>query len=148
MDISKAFRVTDEATAGKWFDLGDGCRMKIAMAGNERHASMLKRLLRPYRHLRSIPDDVLKRVDAQAKAATILLDWEGVEEDGKPVPYSQEKALEYLTNGDLDLFSKGIHLISTNEDNFLENDRATEKNFERSPDGCSSTANGRTRSDT
>ena len=97
LDITKAFRVTDEAVSGRWFDLGEEARVKIAKAGNERHEHVLKRLRRPYRNLRTIPDDIIEKITIRATAETILLDWKGIVEDGKPIQCTLEKRIEYLT---------------------------------------------------
>jgi len=126
LDISKVYRVTDEATTGKWFDVGQGARLKVAKGGNERHENALKRLRRPYRSMRNIPDDVIENITIQAMAETILLDWEGVEESGEPVKSTVEKRVEYLTT--YPDFKEQVANISMNFRNFSADEDHDEKN--------------------
>lgn len=126
LDITKVYQVTDEATAGKWFDVGNGARLKVAKGGNERHENALKRLRRPYRNMRNIPDDVIDTITIKAMAEAILIDWEGIEEGGKAVKCTPDKRLEYLTA--YPDFKEQVANISMNFKNFTVDDEHDEKN--------------------
>lgn len=101
MKIS-AFR-TDEnlEVEGVWVDLGDGGKVKVARLGNPQHRKVSQALGRPHQaQIRAgrLKPEVAEKLGIQATAQAILLDWEGIEDDdGKLIPYSQEKALELLT---------------------------------------------------
>ena len=124
LDITKTFKVTDEATAGKWFDLG-GARFLIARTNNERHRSVMKRLSRPYRHMKTIPDGVVEELTIQGMAEAILIDWKDVEENGAPVECTIEKKVEYLTS--YKDFQEQVAAISLDYRNFVDED-VDEKN--------------------
>ena len=126
LDITKVYRVTDEATAGKWFDVGNGARLKVAKGGNERHENVLKRLRRPYRNMRNVPDDVVDKITIQAMAEAILVDWEGIEENSKAVKCTAEKRVEYLTS--YPDFKEQVANISMNFRNFAADEEHDEKN--------------------
>jgi len=125
MDITKVYRVTDEATSGKWFDLGDGARIRVAKAGNERHEHVLKRLRKPYRNMRTVPDGVVDEITRRAAAEALLLDWEGIEENGEPQACTLEKKLEYFER--FPDFLEQVAFIAGNMRNFTD-EEADEKN--------------------
>lgn len=101
MKIS-AFR-TDEnlEVEGVWVDIGDGGKVKVARLGNPNHRKVSQALGRPHQaqiRANRLRPEVAEKLGIQATAQAILLDWEGItDDDGKPVPYSQGKALDLLT---------------------------------------------------
>ncbi len=125
LDITKVYRVTDEATSGKWFDVGDGARLKIAKVGNERHESVLKRLRRPFKNMRTIPEDTQTELSTKALSEAVLLDWEGVDENGEPVECTPDKRYRYLM--DFPDFRELVVGIALNVHNFTD-EETDEKN--------------------
>lgn len=101
MDIKKAYGTSEKLEQeGVWVPLGDGAKVKVARAGNKENRAEIKRLIAPHKvALRNdkLPDDVLETLTIKAMAGTILLDWDGIKEDGKAVPYSRENAIRLLT---------------------------------------------------
>ncbi len=100
MDVIRRF-ATDPALeeGGVWFDIGEGARLKIARAGNTRYWSFLRELTRGKEReikLGVIADEVLTAITNKAMARAVLLDWQGLSENGTPVPYSEAKAEELL----------------------------------------------------
>ena len=100
-DIKKLYG-TDQTkeTDGVWKDMGDGLRMRIARIGNPNYNKRFQALSKPHRRALqrgSLSDDVAEKLLVQCLAETIVLDWEGVEEKGKVIPYSQENAIRILT---------------------------------------------------
>lgn len=89
-------------TEGAWVDYRPGVRLRIARVNNPNYDALLRKLGKPYRsQLRreDLAGDVLDDIVRKVFAETVLLDWEGIEDDdGKPVPYSKEQALAYLTD--------------------------------------------------
>lgn len=105
--MSKTFKISQFATnaqkekEGAWVDAGGGLRLKIARLGNSDYEEHLRKLSKPYsRQIRmnTIENEVLETVIRKATAKYILLDWENLtDDDDKPIPYSEAKAYELLT---------------------------------------------------
>ncbi len=98
MDLYQQFETDETAEAeGVWVTIGIGARLKIARAGNPKHAAAIKRLsaphIRPGMRMADIPDDVFSTITKEAVAESILVDWEGITRNGVPVPYSKAEAL-------------------------------------------------------
>lgn len=86
--------------SGAWTqDLGSGLKLKVARFGNKNFnreiTAAAKNRTDAFGNL-ELEDDVAGEVFAQILANTVLLDWEGLEEDGEPVPYSKETAARIL----------------------------------------------------
>lgn len=86
--------------SGAWTqDLGSGLKLKVARFGNKNFnreiTAAAKNRTDAFGNL-ELEDDVAGEVFAQILANTVLLDWEGLEEDGEPVPYSKEAAARIL----------------------------------------------------
>ena len=100
MDIVKQYATDKELeTSGVWIDLGKGAKVLVARLQNPAHKARLREVLKPYKRKINrgvvddeIPDDLINQVLAE----TILLNWEGIEENGSPVDYSVAKATEFL----------------------------------------------------
>ena len=101
LNLKKTF-LTDKSkeNQGVWVDLGEGARLLIARHGNERFKLRYQELTAPYAaaiRTKTLSEAVAEKILKQILAETILLDWEGiVDDDGNPVPYSVEKAMEFL----------------------------------------------------
>lgn len=101
-DVKKLFG-TDKTKEqeGVWHDLGDDLRMKIARIGNPNYQKRFQALSKPHRRAirrGTLSDDVAEKLMIQCLAETIVLDWEGLEENGEPVPYSMDEAIRILTD--------------------------------------------------
>lgn len=96
-----AFKTDQEKeTSGVWFPIGAGLEVLVARMRNRRYRDRMRELMRP--HLQrvrrgSLDLDVVAKLNLQAVAETVLLDWKNLEDDdGKTISYSKEKALEVL----------------------------------------------------
>lgn len=102
MDIKKRYSTDpDLETNGVWVDIGDGSKILVARLNNPEYAAMLTARTKPYmRQMGAGTMDPKQSADIlmDVYAATILLDWEGVTEDGEDVPYSRATAKQYLTD--------------------------------------------------
>jgi hypothetical protein len=100
MDIRKRFGTSRELeTDGVWVDLGDGSKIKVARIGNSRYNEVFQKLIAPFRRqvrMGNIPNEVADEILVKAMARTVLLDWEGIAEDGKAVPFSVENAYRLM----------------------------------------------------
>jgi hypothetical protein len=102
MDIKKTFGTNRKAEAdGVWVDLGDGARIKVARETSVRYRERLRDVLRPHRgamNVGAINDEQSHKLLAKAAAGTMLLDWEGITSDGKPVPFTVEAAEQLMVD--------------------------------------------------
>lgn len=101
MDIAKRFGTNPQLEQeGVWVDLGDGARVRIARRDTVRYRETLRKESAPYRQVARaglLSDETSNQILVKVLARTVLLDWEGITEDGQPVPYSYENAVRLLT---------------------------------------------------
>ncbi len=94
-------------TEGLWIDYGDYGRFLIARAGgaNKKFKNLFERKIRPYRaaiNMGTLDDAVAERIMRESFAEAVVIDWELVNEDGDPFPFSAEKCCEiFEENPDL-----------------------------------------------
>lgn len=122
MNINKFKSDINKATNGVWVPLWDG-RVKIARADNKNYRKAFAEKLKPYRREvqnKSLPDETLQRIVLECFAETILLDWEGFEEDDKPLPYSKEKVIEIMSNEQFEDLALKLYELSKDHTLFLQ----------------------------
>lgn len=113
MKLSTIRQDPDAAQEGVWVEFEGGARLLVARMPNPAYERAMRRLGRPYRRefraARFQPEKLegnpeLIRVQKQAVAETVLLGWEGIEnEDGSPLPYTPEKGLELFLDPAYDI---------------------------------------------
>ena len=92
----------DAEREGVWEDIGGGAALLVARAGNPEHEETIARLERKMRPQSmaadaELPIPLRQEIAIQAMVANILLGWRGLlDDDGKEIPYSREKAEELL----------------------------------------------------
>lgn len=100
-DIKKIYGVDKKKEQeGVWKDMGDGLSMRIARMNNPNYKKRFQVLTKPHqRALRKdrLSEDIAEGIMVRCLAETIVLDWKGVEEDGKETPYSVDNAIRILT---------------------------------------------------
>lgn len=119
MDIIATFTTDEKLEAeGKWFPLSKTAKVLVARSGNDKYMSVLRQKMKEAQidlsageEAEKLAEDVL--IDVMAE--TLLLGWEGITQDGKPVPYSREQARTYLRIKD---FRKKIAGFSDNFEAF------------------------------
>lgn len=131
MDIKKTYGTSAALeTEGVWVNLGGKARVKVARVGHPENRKLIQRLMKPHRVLLrngNLPDDIMEKITIEAMAATVLLDWEGIEEDGKAVPYTRENVTRLLA--DYKDFRDQIAEFATNIATFqAEQEEAAVKN--------------------
>ena len=93
---------TEKTSEGIWLEFAVGIRLKVARLHNPAYSKYLTTLQKPYtRQIRAgiLDADVAGELVRKAVARHILVGWENIEdEQGKPIPYSAEKALEFLSD--------------------------------------------------
>jgi len=99
-DLNKIATDGDAEVNGVWTpDLGDGLKLKIARINNPHYAREVMRFAKEHTNAFNTLDiDADEDDEALIKiyAQTILLDWEGLEEDGKEVVYSIDEAFRIM----------------------------------------------------
>jgi hypothetical protein len=100
MDIRKRFGTDrDLEESGVWQNVSDTCSILVARMNNARYNARFQELAGPKREI--IRRSLISNEDAEelllrVMSETILLDWKGVTEDGKPFPYTRENAYRLL----------------------------------------------------
>jgi hypothetical protein len=100
MDIRK-YKVNPQSeTEGVWVPVGDG-RLLIARYNNAKYQTAWRKRVREFwdkdeGKFKDIPADVLKRITGECLAEAILVGWDNISEGDVQVPYTKEKAYEYL----------------------------------------------------
>ncbi len=113
-------------TEGIWIDYGDYGRFLIARAGgqNKKFRNLFEKKIRPYRaaiNMGTLDDAVAERIMREAFAETVVLDWDLVDEDGDPYPFSAESCVSLLEENP-DLFTD-LQQQSQMVANFLQDTR-------------------------
>lgn len=118
-DLNSMSVDTDAEISGVWFDIGDGCRVKVARMNNPKYIELFNSLVKPYKQGgRTIGLSEAKQTEivAEAMAETILVGWEKLYIAGQKVPYSTAKAREILADPQRQPFmSLIINLAQSNE---------------------------------
>lgn len=91
----------------------EGVKLRVRGAGNRDWKRMMQRLVasvpRQKRRNGNIDPDEMERILGTVMLETGLLDWSGIEgDDDKPIPYSKEKAKEYLLDPQWQVIRDGV----------------------------------------
>ena len=92
MDLLDFYTDGPKSREGVWVAVPGGAELKIRRMDNPDYKAFVQRV-RAERGRRIASDEETREVLREAVAATILLDWRGVEFDGEPVDYSAEYAI-------------------------------------------------------
>lgn len=134
MDVFSSF-ATDEAleVEGTWFHLSKTARVRVARAGNEKYLKALRKGLEANRiDFESASDEsneVAEKLMIDVMADTILLGWEGLSFQGKPMEYSRINARVLLRVKDfrkkITGFSESFEAFKVKAQEDLGNDSQT-----------------------
>jgi len=85
---------------GLWFESGIGdIRIKVRRMGNSRYKEVFQKLIRPYRRQidkGTLSEEVAEQILSRALTEAVIVDWENLEDGGKPVKFTKENAYKYL----------------------------------------------------
>ena len=122
-DINQIMTDVKKENEGVWTEFAIGIELLIARARNPKYQECLRNKTENVRvDLRKEDFDEKEFADIllQVRAETVLLGWKNIEEDGQPVPYSKEKAMEYFRNPGLKDFYKFVVAVSENSDKYMK----------------------------
>ena len=127
---------------GKEIVVDETTTIKIARYNNPAMRKMQERISEPYQKVvgrGKISDKTAGVILARCMAKHILKGWTGLFLDGEEIPYSEEKALELLTDPTLNDFKEQVLFESQKMENYRE--ERLEEDLKNSP-RPSSTAHG------
>tara|TARA_Y100000310_G_scaffold111042_1_gene109440 strand:- start:2901 stop:3302 length:402 start_codon:yes stop_codon:yes gene_type:complete len=122
MDFTNDFANPEAEKEGVWVDYpeGSGARVKVARGGNvnfgRKHEKNKRPFLKQFR-METITEEQELAILCKSIPGTILLDWEGFTDNGKPLKYSDsnaEKMLLLLTD-----FRTNISNLAADGENFF-----------------------------
>lgn len=99
MDLSETRTDEHLAKDGVWVPLDGETKLCIAQWLNHNHRQYLQKALDPYKRAlatKTMKDDVMEDLEIIGIAKCVLLGWEGLTDNGKPVEYSEGAAIKYL----------------------------------------------------
>lgn len=125
MDIALLTVDAEAISEGQWVNeiprLGD-VRLRVRGLTSPEVESLRARKLRAVptneRSRDGMPNHAaMTRITGEVLYEAVLLDWDGIVQDGKPVPYSKELAREWLTNPRFRKFADAVAQAATFVDN-------------------------------
>lgn len=110
---------------GTWQEFEGGIRLKLRRLNSQTALDARKEAEKPYTsqlRQKNPPSDILEKVLIAQLAFGVIADWEGIEGEDGPIPYSGEVAFELLSDESLKDFRGEILTISLNKDTFRAED--------------------------
>lgn len=140
MDIKKEYGTSKELEKeGVWIEVGEDAKIRVCRANNKKYMKEIEKLSRPYKkQIRrgTISGEKFDSIVIEASAKFILVDWEGIKEDGVTVDYTPEQSLRLLT--DFPDFREVVSEIAMDFNNFKEEEtKESEGNLETTSSGPS-----------
>lgn len=80
---------------GSWEEMGDGGSVLVARAGNKNYADEFRKIPKGIRRMieaGNLASNAMDEVICKLLAKTVLLDWKGIEDEGKEIKHSIETA--------------------------------------------------------
>ena len=119
------FRLDEKKSVdGVWRDFGAGIKLKIARMHSPEFNKFYAKISEPYRNqirARSLDGDILADLMKQTIAKYVIRDWKGLEDDdGKPIKYTPEKALEIISDPANVIFYDFVLDVSTSVNLYFE----------------------------
>lgn len=111
-----------------------GIKVRLAQQNNPRARELVRRkmgLIKVRDQDGNIPKDDLRRIIREVWAEAVILGWSEMEaEDGTPIPYTPEKALEILSDEKFSDFSQFVDSVSSNAERYFR--KASETDLKNS----------------
>lgn len=95
-------KIDNDKASGIWVEYSLDIKLKIASLRNKGYQAFIRKEGKEYQVQIAhgvLNDEALEPIFIRALAKHVLVDWKNIEDDdGSPIPYSQEKAEEILAN--------------------------------------------------
>lgn len=107
MDLGNQRVDVDKSTDGVWVDIDATTKLKIARFLNSKHKAFVNRAMEPHKRasrIGQVDEEITDKIEVEALANCILLDWKGITVNKKEVKYSVKKAIEFLSDPALPQF--------------------------------------------
>jgi hypothetical protein len=101
MDLAKFRTEAALEDEGVWIELGEGARARVGRIGGRRYRDAFQRHLKPFQkaaRLGALSETQAERILVETLADAVLLGWEGLTQDGAPVPYDRDRARDLLAD--------------------------------------------------
>lgn len=125
MDLKKSYGINKVLEAeGVWITIDATTKIKVARAGNQSYFNTLQDLVKKAGFSQfqiskgKIPNEVMADIVLQAIGKAVLVDWEGVEDEGKVVKYTNDAAYKILK--EYPDFADDVMAIANNVSNFQD----------------------------
>jgi len=112
---------SDKEENGSWKNFDGGIRLKIRRLNSQASLNARREAEKPYASQlreKNPPNDILEKVLIAQLAFGVIADWEGIEGDEGPLPYSGETAFELLSDESLKDFRGEVLSVALNKDAF------------------------------
>lgn len=123
MDLGESRIDVDKSTDGVWIDIDTTTKIKLARFLNSKHKAFVDRAMKPHKRVSrvgNVDDEIINKIEIEALANCVLLDWKGLTVKGKDIKYSVKKAIEFLSDPALPQFITLVRELSTDMTNFHE----------------------------
>lgn len=112
---------------GVWVELEGGEKIKVARANCKASLALRRKLEKPYANFSTVPAEASEKIAVELAAQVLVKDWSGfVDEDGKEIPFSVEKARELFT--ELKDLLNDVFSASAQKETFLAESVTAAKN--------------------
>jgi len=125
MALNLSVTDTKAEIEGTWvpFPLVPSIKVKIARFMNAAHEKALKDLRKPYASYgKTLTEEQEREIFIKSLAEAVLLDWSGVMEGDKEVPYSTEEAIKVLSDPEARDFREFV-VVTANDLNTFRRER-------------------------
>lgn len=99
-ELDSLFVDPEVGQEGVWVDFYGGSQLKLASIESMKYKSTMAKLARQHRiQLDEANEDsteLVQKITAEALAKCVLLDWKGIQIDGKPVPYTWQVGMDAI----------------------------------------------------
>lgn len=133
MKLSKLKSDIKKENHGVWIDYNADIKFKIARIGSTEYNKVMEELTLPHKKaLRrgALPDTKFAEIMSTALATGCILDWSGIEDDdGKLIPFSVDKAVEWMNDASLKDLRDFIAKEASNIENFRLTDIEEDKDL-------------------
>jgi len=120
--LSQFKQDVSKSEEGVKVDLGDGLQVTVARIGNKKYQDFIRKATKPYQQAirnKTLSDSIYEKIMVEAMADSILLGWEGMEDDhGDLIPYSKDMALEILSDPAYADFKQLVNDLANEQETF------------------------------